>query len=646
MVWSGRFEILLLVAGVYLVAATCTRIGLWVTLPDSGGVGVSALAGILGVGLLYDAGFLVLASLPCALVLWLAPEKLWASAVFRWMMPVLVFCCIYVLGFVTVAEFLFWDEFGTRFNFISVDYLVYRQEVTDNIWESYPMVQLLSGILVVSLLICWMLRKRLGVALQSAQPLRARTRIFAPLALIAAVVVAFMDQTPREWFSNAYSRELASNGPYQFFAAFRNNELDYTAFYLTTDNQAVADELRGTLASPGTTFFDSDPMGLYRKIDNPGIETRFNVMLIMVESLSASYLTRFGEEADITPNLDALTDRSLFFSNLYATGTRTTRGLEAVTLSIPPTPGHSIVKRLGRETGYWSLGNVLREKGYDTRFIYGGRGYFDNMSAFFSGNGYQVMDQSSVADEAIEFSNAWGMADEDLYDIALSAADAAEQSGKPFFFHVMTTSNHRPYTYPEGKITIPSGTGRQGAVMYTDYAIGRLLDEARMHSWFDHTLFVIVADHCAGSAGKESLPVERYHIPMWVYGPGLVEPGEVQALASQIDIAPTLLGLLNMDYVSSAFGGDLLQGHPNERALIGNYQYLGLLEDDRLTVLEPQQKVEQFSYTQQETVPLTAAIHGPDLLRTQSYYQEAAWVYGHRLNDWSRHHPSVDIRGG
>ena len=256
------------------------------------------------------------------------------------------------------------------------------------------------------------------------------------------------------------------------------------------------------------------------------------------------------------------------------------------------------------------------------------------------------MDQSSVADEAIEFSNAWGMADEDLYDIALSAADSAEQSGKPFFFHVMTTSNHRPYTYPEGKIAIPSGTGRQGAVMYTDYAIGRLLDEARMHSWFDHTLFVIVADHCAGSAGKESLPVERYHIPMWVYGPGLVEPGEVQALASQIDIAPTLLGLLNMDYVSSAFGGDLLQGHPNERALIGNYQYLGMLEDDRLTVLEPQQKVEQFSYTQRETVPLTAAVHGPDLLRTQSYYQEAAWVYGHRLNDWSRHHPSVDIRGG
>ena len=339
MVWSGRFEILLLVACVYLVAATCTRIGLWATLPDSGGVGASALAGIFGVGLLYDAGFLVLASLPCALVLWLAPEKLWASAVCRWMMPVLVFCGIYVLGFVTVAEVLFWDEFGTRFNFISVDYLVYRQEVTDNIWESYPMVQLLSGILVVSLLICWMLRKRLSVALQSAQPLRARTRIFAPLVLLAAVVVAFMDQTPREWFSNAYSRELASNGPYQFFAAFRNNELDYTAFYLTAGNQAVAHELRGVLASPGTTFFDSDPMGLYREIDNPGIETRLNVMLIMVESLSASYLTRFGEEADITPNLDALTDRSLFFSNLYATGTRTTRGLEAVTLSIPPTPG-------------------------------------------------------------------------------------------------------------------------------------------------------------------------------------------------------------------------------------------------------------------------------------------------------------------
>ena len=133
---------------------------------------------------------------------------------------------------------------------------------------------------------------------------------------------------------------------------------------------------------------------------------------------------------------------------------------------------------------------------------------------------------------------------------------------------------------------------------------------------------------------------------MIVRGPNVPAGKVVHEPVSTIDIAPTLLGLLNMDYVSSAFGGDLLQGHPNERALIGNYQYLGLLEDDRLTVLEPQQKVEQFSYTQRETVPLTAAIHGPDLLRTQSYYQEAAWVYGHRLNDWSRHHPSVDIRGG
>jgi phosphoglycerol transferase MdoB-like AlkP superfamily enzyme len=155
------------------------------------------------------------------------------------------------------------------------------------------------------------------------------------------------------------------------------------------------------------------------------------------------------------------------------------------------------------------LGNVLKERGYDVRFLYGGRGYFNNMNAFFSGNGYQVIDQSSSPDKDMVFTNAWGMSDEDPYTQAIHAADQASASKQPFFFHLMTTSNHRPYTYPEGRIEIPSGSGRSGGVKYTDWAIGDFLKRAQATPWFEDTLFVIIADHTAHSAGKTDLTVNR-----------------------------------------------------------------------------------------------------------------------------------------
>ena len=221
--------------------------------------------------------------------------------------------------------------------------------------------------------------------------------------------------TPRGLGGNTYQRELASNGPFQFFAAFRNNELDYQQFYATLPAQEMASLLRDEVREPNARFIGSDPQDIRRLIDNPGEPQRLNVVLVTIESLSAKYLGSFGDTRGLTPNLDELRQQSLSFSNFYATGTRTDRGLEAITLSIPPTPGRSIVKRIGRESGYGSLGQQFNALGYDSVFIYGGRGYFDNMNAFFGGNGYRIVDQSSVAESDMAFKNAWGMSDEDIY---------------------------------------------------------------------------------------------------------------------------------------------------------------------------------------------------------------------------------------
>lgn len=499
---TAPVRFLLLITGAWLVIFLLTRAVLLLThLDEAGGFALS----VFGIGALYDLGFLAYAALPMGLYLLLCPPGLWRRRGHRGFLRALLTISLFAMLFVAVAEWLFWDEFGVRFNFIAVDYLVYSDEVLNNVLESYPIGKLLSLLAVLAVGISFALGKPFNAAMNAPLPaLRGRLLSALGLLIVAGLSLQLLSQdAPRAQGGNAYQNELASNGPYQFFAAFRNNELDYTQFYKSLPAEKVASQIRAELSESDARFIGKDPQDIRRVIDNPGTPRKPNIVLVTIESLSAKYLGSNGDGRNLTPNLDALRKQSLYFNNFYATGTRTDRGLEAITLAIPPTPGRSIVKRIGRESGFASLGQQLSAVGYDSVFVYGGRGYFDNMNAFFSGNGYRVVDQSSVDEAEIHFKNAWGMADEDLYRQTLKLADADYAKQQPFLLQLMTTSNHRPYTYPDNRIDIKSGNGRDGAVKYTDYAIGQFLEQARQKPWFDNTIFIFVADHTAGSAGKE-----------------------------------------------------------------------------------------------------------------------------------------------
>jgi phosphoglycerol transferase MdoB-like AlkP superfamily enzyme len=193
----------------------------------------------------------------------------------------------------------------------------------------------------------------------------------------------------------------------------------------------------------------------------------------------------------------------------------------------------------------------------------------------------------------------------------------------------MTTSNHRPFTYPANP-QVPGKLDRAGAVRYTDYAIGKLLREAQSHSWFDNTIFVIVADHCAGSAGKSDVTVDKYHIPMFIYAPKIISPAVVDRLASQIDVAPTLMGLLNVSYRSRFYGSDLLAGSSSGRALIGNYQKVGLYHPGFLTLLLPRKEAKAYTVRGPDD-QVEAAPNEEQIMDAISYYQSASYLFRHRL---------------
>ncbi|WP_372722949.1 LTA synthase family protein [Immundisolibacter sp.] len=638
---SGRFRLLLPLGLTALAGFALLRSALlahnWGDVDAD--LGIGTLARLYGTGALYDLAFLAYAAVPLVLYLMLVPQRLYRS---RWQRPLaygLCFALLYGLLFVLAAEWVFWSEFGARFNFIAVDYLVYSDEVLGNIRESYPIGWLLGGLGLLALALLWALRRPIGRALDGDSSGKVRLLTGCALLLLPVAAYLALDQRPGQAFDNQYLNELAEDGPYQFFHAFRDAQLNYAQFYIQHDDEAVSAELRRQVQQPNQTFLTPSGYDLSRHVDNRdrGPEQRLNVMMIVVESLSAKYLGVYGmtdaDATDLTPNLDRLAGQSLWLSKLYATGTRTVRGLESLTLSVPPTPGESIIKR-PHNGGLFSLGQLFAARGYDSTFLYGGYGYFDNMNDFFGKNGFRIVDRADMTAPEIAFANVWGVADESLFGRAMREADADFAHSRPFFQLVMTTSNHRPYSYPDGRIDIPSKTGRNGAVKYTDWAIGDLLEKAHQKPWFKDTLFVIVADHCAGSDGRTALPVDRYHIPLFIYSPAHVQPQRIERLVAQIDVAPTLLGLLNWSYNSRFFGKDILHmTDSDERALLSNYQHLGLLDHQRLVVLSPGFKASALAPPgAAHARPL--AVDDPGLDPALALFQGAARVDSGHLGLW------------
>ena len=685
----------------FLVVSFATRLFLFVYAFPQLDINFKNIAGIFFIGLFYDLCAAVYFMIPLILLLWLSNEKVFKKpwywiviglfillsvqiaffnlvpkeynkelpkavlglvglefafyillllrpARFRltWRTIVLdiVFCMmVFLLLMNAVGEFIFWEEFGSRYNFIAVDYLVYTHEVSGNIWESYPVGWIIFFAIILTAGIFLFFRKSLKNAVYT--PVSFGKRSLAALVLLFLPVMTywFVDNSFKNFDLNSYVTELAGNGLYELGAAYRNNDLNFYRFYQSLpDSTAMAEVKRQIIErSPGDKFVNPDSLSVERDITYAGPEKRMNVVLITMESFSASFMKFFGNAQNITPYLDSLIHKGMFFSNFYATGTRTVRGLETLSLSIPPIPGQSILRRPGNEN-LFTIGSVFKSKGYAVKFIYGGYSSFDNMGYFFRHNGYDVIDRTALKPSEIHYANIWGVADEDLFSLALNEMDKEYEKHQLFFNQIMTVSNHRPYTYPENRIDIsPRKQQREGAVKYTDYAVNRFLREASLKPWFKNTLFVILADHCAYAAGKSALPVTGYHIPLWIYSPGFIQPEEITKLTSQIDLAPTILGILNMSYRSKFFGQDIFKAPDGtERAFISTYQGLGYIRNGELIIQQPPKKIVQyrpdFITGESKKEMITDSLYRQAI----SYYQLAEHIYksnGYRKDTANMH---------
>lgn len=593
--YRTRFGFVAFLSASLVVGWTILRIVLF-TMHGAKDVSFGEMFQLFGNGFQRDVFMAVAMALPWLGWLVIIRDRAFGKTWHRWLFTVAVYGFVFWQIFLLATEYYFFEEFRSRFNTVAVDYLIYPHEVFVNIGESYPVIPIVAACGLLSAAWTWLAEKWFRPMWHDRAPLGKRFLVFTgtlALAIVLAMTFTFKGAT---FSKDRTLNEIANNGPISFFAAFWTRNLDYGAFYKTLPKEEAYARARQLLTEPGAEFMEPNE-SIRRRIAGDASKPKLNVVIFLEESLGSEFWGSLGRtNGTLTPEMDKLAaDEGWLFTNIYASGNRTVRGFEGVLSSFPPLPGDSIVKR-DRSENVETIARVLKRDGYNTMFLYGGRGVFDGMRAFAVNNGYdRFIEQKDIQNPS--HVTAWGVADEDLFKRAISEFRELDKQEKPFCATLLSVSNHRPYTYPEGRISgDPKKKKRSQVVRYSDWSLGQFFQAARKEPFWTNTIFVVVADHGARVYGSQSIPIKSYEIPLLIVGPAVVkEPKRLDQLGCSLDVPVTVLGLLGRPYESLFFGRNLLGGDPaHERVLINHNRSIGIWAKERMVVLGLQKEVEYY----------------------------------------------------
>ncbi len=554
---------------------------------------------ILLQGIRVDVIQLGLLAIPLVLLVpVLGTRRLWP--VWRILSVVWVVLSIVVLVLLEVSTPTFIAEYDARPNRLFVEYLKYPHEVIAMLWGGFRL-ELFAGIALTAL-------AGFGMA-QLMRPWREAAHrgsdwvlwLTWPLVflLLALAIRSTLDHRPANPALFALSNDTMVN------SLILNSAWSVAHAVYAMRNEARSSEIYGKLASDEiieavkaarVQSLDDRPWlddeaapTLIAQSATHARERPLNLVIILEESLGATFVGSLGG-VGVTPELERLKAHGWWFEQLYATGTRSIRGIEAVVTGFPPMPAQAVVKLDLAQENFSTLAQILGPHGYESEFIYGGESHFDNMRRFLLGNGFsRVTDQKDYVNPV--FSGSWGVSDEDLLNKTHERLLQKHAEGKASFTFVFTSSNHSPFEFPDGRIELheePKGT-ENNAVKYADYALGRFFDQAMASPYWQDTVFLVVADHDIRVRGDTLVPVERFHIPGLILGAD-IPPRSVTTVASQIDLAPTLLSLIGVSSAHPMIGRDLTRepdGLPG-RAMMQYDQHYAWMEGNQVVVLRPE----------------------------------------------------------
>jgi len=495
----------------------------------------------------------------------------------------------------------FVDQFDSRPNILFVEYLNHPQEVFATLWTAYKLPMILAVLIVA--LIGTVIIRRFAMLTASIRPTGILPALaVAPVLLIICLgmVRSTIDHRPVNPSTVALSNDplvndLALSSAYTvLYAVYETrHEAGGGIRYGEMDDDRAIATVREAMDVESWDFTLQALPTLHLQHSGKGADRPLNLVIIVEESLGAEFVGSLGG-LDLTPNLDRAAASGIWFSKLYATGTRSVRGLEALVSGFTPTSARSVVKLGKSQRDFFTLAELLGREGYDTSFIYGGESQFDNMRRFFMNNGFdRIIDEDDYVNPV--FTGSWGVSDEDLFTRAHE--EFSMPTERPFFSLVFTSSNHSPFQFPDGRIELYDETKNtvNNAVKYADYALGQFIDKARQSNYWEDTVFLIVADHNSRVYGSEIVPVSRFHIPGLILG-GRIEASVIGELASQVDLPPTLLSLIGIDAEHPMIGHDLTRPTKPGRAIMQFNGAQAYMEGEHVAVLQKDLSPRQFLY--------------------------------------------------
>jgi phosphoglycerol transferase MdoB-like AlkP superfamily enzyme len=302
------------------------------------------------------------------------------------------------------------------------------------------------------------------------------------------------------------------------------------------------------------------PIAREHRFANPP-KKPMNVVLILMESMSAARMGIFGNKKNLTPGLDSLAKHSLFYDQCYSNGIHTNAGIYSTLYGLPiMMMQHPMTNGRSEHLDFSGLPVTLRNLGYNTTFFCTHPKTFDNLDVFLQRNGYQYVSDQFDYPQA-QWTNSWGVSDEHLFQLAHQKLDSLsnDPSGKPFFGTILTISAHPPFTIPANTVFKPrSSDPIEITFEYADWSLKNFMDRCAKEPWYKNTIFVMVGDHGVNLPSSTDVPLSYNHVPLLIHAPGLLpKPARKHDLASQIDIYPTIMGLLRQNYVQNSFGFDL-----------------------------------------------------------------------------------------
>ncbi|MGN6091839.1 MAG: LTA synthase family protein [Luteibacter jiangsuensis] len=611
-----------------LVFLTLSRVGLslwqWTRVHDAGG-----LWPILLGGWRIDLSLVaMIVAWPALLSPWLG-HRAWPTRIAAWWLR--FWWLAFVLLEVSTPQFIV--EYDTRPNRLYFEYLTSPNEVLAMLWHGYKLV--VAGALIVFALIGWLGFRLLPTRRPDPVPMRGWLR---PVATVLAFVVLFLagrgtlqhrplNASQVAFTNDAMVNALPLNSLYSVLnaAIALGNERSASAVYGKMPEAEMQSIVRATAGFEGAPLDPQYP-SLHRQQATRQGDKPLNLVIILEESLGAQFVGSLGG-AGYTPELDKLSNEGWWLTRTYATGTRSARGLEAVTTGFLPTPAEAVLKLPRSQRDFFTLGALLDTFGYHTRFLYGGEAHFDNMRSFFFGNGFnEVVDRATFKTKPA-FVGSWGASDEDMFNELHQRL--LDDGDKPTLTVAFSVSNHTPWEYPAGRIK-PEGdpASNANAVRYADWSIGQFFAKAKQSPYWNHTVFLVVADHDARVFGASLVPVRHFHIPALILGAG-VPVKKDDHIVSQVDLAPTLLSLIGISSEHPMLGADLTRHYP-DRAIMQYGDNYGYLSNDTLMVLRPNQPAAQYRYTV-EGEKLEPEAVDPRLEKVAlAHALWPSWAYGHQ----------------